>query len=320
MNKETFALTRADRMVISVLLCVIVLCCVGLMLTSCSHEGELPEEEPANPEQWGPGILIEDPDTSDYVTIKFACMGDFSFAPFPSTRALTADDRDMTDLWVLDYMGDELLQTIHQTAAEDADFGQPTVSLLPGSHHLYFVASRGGSPTLDTDSHTLTWAQPSDTFYKDLALTVSPSSGSSRSVALDRCVTKLMLAVTDAIPDGGCKVTIAPSTWHTALDYLTGLPASDDAYTSTVTVPASYAGRTDITISIFGLSAVTEWQTDVTVSATTTGGTTLGSVTIADAPFRANRLTKYSGPLFSASNAMSVSLTSDWLDQYEATW
>lgn len=43
-------------------------------------------------------------------------------------RALIFAGRDMTDVWVLDYMGGTLQQTIHQTFDQD-DFGTPTLEL-----------------------------------------------------------------------------------------------------------------------------------------------------------------------------------------------
>jgi uncharacterized protein YukE len=61
------------------------------------------------------------------------------------------------------YKGDELKQQIHQTADDD-DFGTPTISLATGSHHLYFIASRGVLPTLDTSAKTITFATVRDTF------------------------------------------------------------------------------------------------------------------------------------------------------------
>ena len=92
-------------------------------------------------------------------------QGDFEKPNFEGmTRArLEADGKAMTDLWVLDYVGGALVQQVHQ-AADDADFGTPTLSLDYGSHHIYFICSRGTMPTLSTDAHNITWATTSDTF------------------------------------------------------------------------------------------------------------------------------------------------------------
>ena len=42
-----------------------------------------------------------------------------------------------------------------------------------GTHHLYFVASRGVTPTVDNDAKTITWATVRDTFWKHYELTVT---------------------------------------------------------------------------------------------------------------------------------------------------
>ena len=84
------------------------------------------------------------------VPVTFSCQG-FEIDTRPMTRGeLTADGKAMTDIWILDYIGDDLTQHLHQVST-DADFGTPTMNLSVGHHNIYFVASRSTSPTLDTD-------------------------------------------------------------------------------------------------------------------------------------------------------------------------
>ena len=73
----------------------------------------------------------EEPGTK---TVTFKVNGDFGTPTF--TRAsLSADGREMTDLWVFDYMGDECVQSVHQDSGDD-DFGEPSLSLAYGAHHM----------------------------------------------------------------------------------------------------------------------------------------------------------------------------------------
>ena len=69
---------------------------------------------------------------------------------------------NITDLWLFDYMGDELKQTIHKTDGFDA----AALSLDYGEHTLCFVASRGSEPTVTAP--TISWVKPSDTFWATL--------------------------------------------------------------------------------------------------------------------------------------------------------
>ena len=91
----------------------------------------------------------------------FTVKGDFAS---PTMRGyLTANDNQMTDLWVYDFMGDACVQSLHQ-AHTDADWGVPQMQLKYGTHHVYFVASRGTEPTVDDVTNTISWSKPSDTF------------------------------------------------------------------------------------------------------------------------------------------------------------
>ena len=258
-----------------------------------------------------------------HVTITFNCRGfDFSTEPFAETRALEADGKTMTDLWVLDYPNGQTAPTIqiHQTSS-DEDFGTPTLNLAVGSHHVYFIASRGQDATIDTDAHTITFGKVRDTFYMDYEINVTATSNGSRSVTLERIVTKFTAIITDAIPEGAATFNMTPSQWYYGWDYVAGTPTT--ATTSqaiTINIPASEIGNTDESLNIFGFSSDTEWTTDIALDCKASTGSIIGTATIADVPLKQNRITTFSGPLFSAEGLTTVSLSSDWLDDYTGTW
>lgn len=276
------------------------LAAVAILTTACTNE------------------TIDTPSADARIT--FRVNGDFSLSMSPMTRALEADGKAMTDLWILDYIGNTMQQQIHQTSS-DEDFGSPTLNLAVGDHHIYFVASRGKTATLDADAHTLTFGTVSDTFYKDYAISVVPSSIGSRSVTLDRCVTRLRITITDALPVGIASINVTPSDWYYGIDYTTGEPVTaTTSQTITTNVPSGYEGQTNVAVNIFGFSPSEEWTTDVAINAKSTDNTVLGSVTITNAPLKRNRTTEYSGPLFSTEGLTTVSLSTDWADSYTATW
>lgn len=255
------------------------------------------------------------------VKITFNVQGDFTLNTESITRALEADGKTMTDVWVLDYVGGELKQQLHQTS-DDADFGSPTIDLTLGTHHIYFVASRGAGAVLNTTTHALTFSSVRDTFWKDYELTISGGTSSgNRSVTLDRIVTKLKLTFTDAIPEGAATFNVTPSSWYYGIDYTTGEPSEATANgTITVNIPSSEIGVVNEIVSIFGFSSATEWTTDVAVDCKTSDGGILGSATIAAAPFVRNRVSEYTGPLFTAGGGMTLSLNATWDDSYTGTW
>ena len=257
-----------------------------------------------------------------HVTITFNCRGfDFSSEPF-GTRALTADGKAMTDLWVLDYPNGATQPSavIHQTS-DNEDFGSPTLNLAVGSHHVYFIASRGQDATIDTDAHTITFGKVRDTFYMDYEINVTATSNGSRSVTLERIVTKFTAIITDAIPEGAATFNMTPAQWYYGWDYVAGTPTT--ATTSqaiTINIPASEIGKTDELLSIFGFSADDEWTTDIAIDCKTSTGSILGTATISDVPLKQNRITTFSGPLFSANGLTTVSLSTEWQTDYTGTW
>lgn len=267
-------------------------------------------------------IKADDSPIEDYATITFNCRGDFDLSTESFTRALTADGKAMTDLWVLDYPNGATQPSavIHQTSDDD-DFGSPTLNLSVGNHHVYFIASRGQGATLDTESHTLTFSRVLDTFYKDYAVDVAGTSNGSRTVTLDRCVTKLTAVITDEIPTDAATFNITPTAWHYGIDYVSGNPtAATASQTITINIPSSEIGVTGERLNIFSFSADDEWTTDIALDCKTSGGDILGTATIAAAPFQRNRITIYEGPLFSANGLTTVSLSTDWQTEYEGTW
>lgn len=286
--------------------------CVALCALVCScQKGEFESES-------GSGLVITYPDNGRS-SITFSCVGEFEMIPF-KTRALVADEKPMTDLWVLDYMGDELIQQIHQTS-DDEDFGQPTMDLDHGDHHLYFIASRGQGATLSTENHTITFTRVLDTFYKDYEINVTATSNGSRSVALDRIVTKLTTVITDAIPEGAATFNITPTAWYYSFDYITGEPLTATAnQTIVVNIPASEIGNTNLRVNIYGFSSATQWTTDISVNCKNSADDILGMAVINDVPFRRNHITQFSGPLFDGTRAMSISLNGEWSENIDGTW
>lgn len=235
-----------------------------------------------------------------------------------ATRALEADGVEMTDLWLFDYKDGVLVKTLHKSQG-DVDFDSPSMLMDYGEHHVYMVASRGKTPSVDGTE--ITWATPSDTFWKDVTVTVSDGSSSNVAVALDRVATKIRVTVTDEVPAGVASLVITPGTWWYGLDYTTGAAIESRSNERSITVPSSYIGTAgQLTVNIFGMSDSDEWVTDVTIEAKNADGDVLGSVALDDVPFLRNRVTEVSGNLFGSSRTFTVSLDEQWLDSHVIEW
>ncbi len=261
----------------------------------------------------------------------FTMKGDFGSPSFDegddsqnsSRRAsyLQADGRDMTDVWVLDYVDGVLVQQLHQEDNTAEDFGKPVMQLAYGSHHVYFIASRGANPTLNTTGGTVTWERPSDTFYKDYAVDVVATSNGNRAVTLERVATKLKLTIEDEVPAGCAEVAVTPDVWYYGWDYVHGSAVAQQQTERVVTVPSSLVGTTgQLVVTIYGLSGVTEWMTNVSISGRTSTLSVIGSASIVGAPFKANRATEYSGNLYGSGGLINVGLNSTWTTSHVGSW
>ena len=276
---------------------------------------------------YGGEVNRDEPSRVETKKFTFTVKGDFASPVFSGDEltngikkaaALSADGQDMTDLWVFDYMDGVLVQSVHQIS-DDADFGKPVMQLQYGSHHVYFVASRGVSAAVD--GSVITWSSVKDTFWKDYEVDVVSTSNGNRAVTLDRVVTKLKLTAIDEVPTGCASVTITPATWYYGLDYTTGQPTTAQTKDVVINVPSSYIGTTgSLVLSVFSFSAATEWATDVALTAKDSDGGVLGQATIANAPFKANRCTEYSGPLFGTDGEITVGLNAEWETSFTGTW
>lgn len=266
-------------------------------------------------------IIVEDEGVGDVKEFTFNVNGDFGKPTFVETRGnLQADGYDMTDLWVFDYVEGECVQKVHQQNG-DADWGAPKMKMKYGKHHVYFITSMGDGPVVDVNSHTVKWNMTRDTFWKDYEVDVVASSNENRSVTLERVSTKLRVTVNDEVPLGCSQMVVTPDVWYYGLDYMTGEACAPQKKDRPVAIPESYVGTVGkLTVIIYGISAVEEWKTDISVMVYDGDGVVIGAANIKDAPFKRNRSTEYSGLLFAGTGGMDTSIDSKWQEPYIDVW
>lgn len=236
----------------------------------------------------------------------------------PMTRA-TLSELNLTDLWLFDYVGGEYVQTIHQASTDDG-FGAVSGTFDYGIHTLYFVASRGVTPTVSTDANTITWQTVRDTFWATLQMTVEPATGGQQQVSLSRVVGRLRITVTDAVPTGAATFEVTPMTWYCGLNYQTGEATASSTSPIVVNIPSSYIGTTNLVSSVYTISGATPWETGITAAIKASDNSTLGSVTISDIPIQRNHITSYSGGIMTTGRSLSVSSADEWVEDDNVTW
>lgn len=230
------------------------------------------------------------------------------------TRA-TLTDLEMTDLWVFDYEGDVLVQTIHETS----NLASATLTLDYGSHNLYFVASRGTTPSVNAP--TISWEKPSDTFWVAKSLTVDENTASSQSVVMDRVTTRMRIVPTDVLTADAKKLSATPSHWYYGIDVKTGEGTDDRTTARTIDIPSSYVGTSgQLSASFYGISKSTEFTASVTVRLLDANDGVLGTATIPDASFARNRVTIFTGSVISAGKTFGITANDSWLADRNQAW
>lgn len=310
--KKVFNLSHRDKLVVNLLLGVIALSLLTICFVSCTREDG--EDGDA---QMNLSLVIPNDTLKNHATITFDFGGN-TFSLQAMTRATLAE-LTMTDLWIFDYMGDALQQSVHQSST-DATFGTPSLSLDYGDHTFYFVASRGSDPVVDTDAKTITWGSVRDTFHGSLSLNVQPNSGSSQSVSLSRCVGRLRVSATDVIPDGAAKLVVSPSSWYYGLNYQSGEGVANASTPLAINIPASYIGTTNLVASFYTVSSASPWQTDMTVALVATDESTIGSVTISGVTLQQNHVTSYAGGIVGAGRTLNLGSNDEWVEDSPVNW
>lgn len=269
-------------------------------------------------------LVYADDDEDDVFSVTFSVGGNFiekniEFEFGDATRAVAVGESNMTDLWVYDYVGGECKRGVRQMSSQSG-FGTVTMDFAPGSHTLYFVASRGTGAEEDEEGK-IVWSTPGDTFWAKVELDVSSGMDRNVSVTMKRVATCLTVAIEDVVPENMSRLAVVPDKWYCGLDYTTGEPCGAVESTErSVSVPASYVGKSGLSASFFGLSGASEWTTDFSVLAYDGSDGVLGSVSVSGAPFLRNRVTRYSGRLFQYGADFNVTLDDGWGERYEGTW
>ena len=200
-------------------------------------------------------------------------------------------------------------------------FGVFSTTLPLGSYKMVVIA-RGGS---DGDVFTLTSpteaAYTSDhsreTFAYVETVNITNTNAQELSATLNRIVAKLEVNSTDGRTANVEKVRMTFSAGAKAFNPTTGLATVNTGFANTVSATVSAVGSVSRSASYVFLAS-DEQNIDVTIETLDADGNTVFSKTVANVPFKRNRLTTMRGAMYSAgasSAANSFLINTDWLDE-----
>lgn len=294
---------------------------VGMTFVSCSSDNENLEKDVK------PGKAH----------VRLVCGMGVSVLPMgapmrtPMTRAaLSANGKELTDLYVLDYdkATGKLLQALHQTSTA-TDFAEPDLTLDYGEHVLKVVATRSTEPTL-WDAQKIRWqvepniltpitaTQPvmltstktSDTFGAEKEVSVGIGKATTVSIALDRLVAKLVVNSTDAFPDDATTIALDLQE-HRTLSWAT-MDVIDAVKNQRMVDVSSLRGTTGTVLSYFVLAPKDGYTTDVTLTTNRAEGSPYSTITVPCVPLERNKVTTVTGSIYGHEQGFQVSVNDAW--------
>ena len=203
-------------------------------------------------------------------------------------------------------------------ALEDGEtFGEFSLSLPMGSYTMVVIGHglNDGEPavTLTSPTSASFGDYPArETFACTEGVNINSSSAIDIGVTLERIVTKLQVASSDARVEGAVSVRMTFAAGGKAFSPASGLALSDSGFSNTVGI-SSAVGATSLSNSYLFLSS-DDQDIDVTLETLDADGNTLFSKTITGVPFQRNRVTILTGAMYTNSGiGGSFQLNTDWL-------
>ena len=202
-------------------------------------------------------------------------------------------------------------------------FGDFSLSLPIDSYTLVAVAytTKDGSPfTLTSPTEAaFTGAHAYETFVCTQAVNITSTSSVDISATLNRIVSFLKVVSTDGKTANVSNVRMTLSAGGRSFNPTTGLALSNTGFVNTVGNSAE-VGAPSISSTAFFLAS-DEQTMNVTIETLDAQGNTLCTHTVNNVPFKRNRITRLTGPLYTNSGiAGSFRLNTDWLTEHTDTF
>ena len=299
MKRFKMAMTKADKMVIRVFVCVIMVC-IGV---SCS-----PDDDPGRLD-----IRLQDSQqmTDTIVTIRFGGIpSDDDQNMNVGTRGPVSEAATRLDLWIYD--GDTETTAVHQSSADDG-FGSVSLSLdRTKTYTLFAIAHKAdGAVTLADGVIAFPDDKVKDSFYG--SVTFSPATSTTVSCELHRIVAQFRISTTDAVPAAAKKIRITQKDVYDRWSITDGATHQLDRV-STINITSTNADGT-ITLNVYSIVESDQTLHDITVEALTASDEMIQKHVFPNVPLRNGYRTIYNGEFFTAT-AMSLSFTTDDWTEY----
>ena len=255
----------------------------------------------------------------------------FSMDELPGTRSAVAPGSYEADDFVgaitlAFYDGETEVYTDTQfesDASTYTTFGNFSCELPVGSYTMVVVCR----DVVNNDVFTLTSPTQAgytservrETFAATQNVTVTGTSALDIPVTLNRVVTLLTINSTDVRPEGVSKIRTTYGAGGKSFNPMTGLATTNAGFSLTNT-PSAAVG-TVIGVRNYAFLATDEQTMDITLEVLNNNNEVVISKVIPNVPFKRNRQTSLTGPVFTPSaTTASFTLETSWNSTYEMSF
>ena len=252
-----------------------------------------------------------------------------------SRAALLANDKPLTDLYIIDYVNGKPTQFLHQVSTA-TDFAEPELTLPYGTHEIRVIATRstthtmlnntGGNIGYDTGNifavypdiypTLLTFGKTSDTFTGSLTINATAGVGGTHAIALDRIAARMQFVIKDMVPSDAVTLVTEVDKHYNSISFNDFAVSNTTAHHTEIDI-TSIQGKKDQSVMIYSLAPESAWQSDVHIAVKRTDNTTVSDFTLTDVPLHRNHTTVVSGEFFQRTNAFTFTVNDVWDEDIE---
>ena len=275
---------------------------IALLFAACSNENK---------------TLVDNID--ELVPVRVHVTGfSVSQEEFPGTRA--ADNlvnySGINAVTLAFYKGDGTETYKTTQAKDDADFGEFSLSLPMGSYTMVAVAytTKEGSPfTLTSPTEAAyTGLHAYETFAYTQDVIINNTNAVDISATLNRIVSMLTVTSTDGKTADVSNVRMTFSAGGKDFNPTTGFALTNTGFANTVGNSAAVGSHSTSSTCLFLLTD--EQDIDVTIETLDADGAVLFSKTVPNVPFKRNRKTILTGPMYTNTGVTGTfQVETDWL-------
>ena len=245
----------------------------------------------------------------------------------PTRAATTADNYTNINAIILAfYQGNTEIKRITQLRADmpkGQSFGEFNLYLPIGKYTMVVVAysTNENSPFTLTSltEAAFTGLRVKDTFVATQTVDVTSGNPLALSATLNRIVSQLTVTSTDGKASNADKLRMTLSGGSKAFNPSTGLATDNLGFDNAVTITKD-AGQVTSSATMLFLAEDTQ-NIDVTIDVLDAQSNVITHRDIANVPFKRDRVTLITGPLYSSSTSVSpIQLNADWLPTVTITF